>query len=221
MELLKSAALFAKGILKRFYYWVPPIFLDPFDLYEHYIQHWLPAGAPERLAIPTWVGLLAFALLFGWAALRTFHELRLKVAYDTGNSASQPSKTSPVAVSPLKFAIKVESIIQRSATFLDEGARNYKTPPCLVLRISFKTNQAIQIASLHLEIDSTDPRDIIEPSPHLTQGFQLPHTLLKPETHEFQFEILPHKAKGKRKMLLKVLAGGDWYTDGPYSISFS
>jgi len=126
--------------------------------------------------------------------------------------------TQTIQEPQLEFRVKVEEISVRQSRFLGENVWQ-ETPQCLVMKISFRTNQVIQIASLHLEINSVDPRDIIEPGPHLAQGFKLPHILNRPETHEFQFEVLPAKKHGDYKMILKVLAGGDWYSDGPHSIS--
>ncbi len=220
MELTKSILLFGVGILKRFYYWVPALLLDPFDLYERYIYNWLPSDAPERIIIPVWASLLALILLVGWAALRTFHELRLKIIREVSTPTLAKPTTQTIQRQRLEFRVKVEEVsVQQSSYYLPCQSSNLqKTPQCLVIKISFKTNQIIQIASLHLEINSIDPRDIYEPSPHLAQGFQLPHILNQSETHEFQFEVIPAKKPGDYKVILKVLAGGDWYSDGPFSI---
>ena len=219
MDLAKSILLFGTGILRRFYYWVPALLLDPFDLYERYVRNWLPSGAPDRIVIPMWAGLLVLILLIGWAALMTFHELRLKFIREIRNTNIASPITPPTQDKPLEFMIKVETLsIQQRDYFLDESAL-HQGPQCLVMNISFKTKRVIQIASMHLEINSIDPRDIYEPSPHLAQGFQLPHTLNQSETHEFQFEVSPAKKRGDYKMILRVLAGGNWYSDGPYSIS--
>jgi len=122
--------------------------------------------------------------------------------------------------SPLDFSVRIESIEYRyESIFLDHGLDTQKRPPRLVAEISFRTKRAIQIASLHLEIDPIDPRDIIEPDSSLAQGFPLPHILRRAETHQFQFQLLPENVEGEHKLHLKVLAGGRWYTDGPYTLN--
>ena len=122
---------------------------------------------------------------------------------------------------PLEFRVKVEELsIQQSSYLLDKNHfQIQESPKCIIAKISFKTNQVIQIASLHLEINSIDPRDIIEPDPRLAQGFHFPYTLNQSETYKFQFEVIPAKKPGDYKTTLRVLAGGDWYSDGPYSIN--
>jgi len=131
---------------------------------------------------------------------------------------SAPEKTDADG-SPLDFSVRIESIEYKYEGFpLGRGLDTLKHPPRLVAEISFRTNQTIQIASLHLEIDPIDPRDIIEPDSDLAQGFPLPHILHRAETHRFQFQLLPKNVEGKHKLYLKVLAGGKWYTDGPLTL---
>jgi|SRR3972149_11281640 len=71
----ESTKLFLGGILKRFYYWIPPIFLDLFDLYNRYIKKLLPANYQQDINMPYSLGLLIFILMILWAGLMTFHEL--------------------------------------------------------------------------------------------------------------------------------------------------
>jgi hypothetical protein len=118
------------------------------------------------------------------------------------------------------FSIKIETITIRSTMIpLNRRVNTKSYPQYLVMKISFRTNQVIQVASLHVEIDPRDPRDIISPDITLAQGFKLPYLLSKGESHEFQFLLPPDRAKGQHNLLLKVLAGGYWYTDGPYKFN--
>ena len=125
--------------------------------------------------------------------------------------------TQAIQEPQLEFGVRVEEVSVRQSRFLGESTW-HETPKCLVMKISFRTNQVIQIAYLHLEINSVDHREIIEPNTRLAQGFHLPYILNQSETHEFQFEVIPVKKPGIYKMTLSVLAGGDWYSDGPYDI---
>ncbi len=142
---------------------------------------------------------------------------RLSALIDNQDSASEGTAADG---SPLDFSVEMESITQRSGpVFFGRDLDTQNPLSWLMVDISFRTNQVIQIASLHLEIDPIDPRDIIEPDSDLAQGFSLPHILHRAETHRFQFQLLPENAEGKHKLLLKVLAGGRWYTDGPYTLN--
>ena len=77
----ESIHLFLVGLLKRAYYWVPPIFLDPFDVYNRYLKHVFHTGDIE---MPSKWGLIAFVIMIFWAAIMTYHELRktTKSTYD-------------------------------------------------------------------------------------------------------------------------------------------
>lgn len=77
MFIFESVRFFSWGVLKRFYLWMPPLLLDPFELYEEFVAPHAPDWAPERIAVAdewTWIpmGLLVF-----WAAAMTYHELRV------------------------------------------------------------------------------------------------------------------------------------------------
>jgi len=163
-----------------------------------------------------WLG--AGLLLFFVAVLIIVYQSQKQtVAREVGTSNLANQIMPPTHDKPLEFMIKAEEISIRRGSYLLNG-HFQEEPQYLVMNISFKTSRVIQIASIHLEINSIDPRDIYKPSPHLVQGFQLPHILNQSETREFQFEILPAKKRGDYKVILKVLAGGDWYSDGPHSI---
>ena len=119
----------------------------------------------------------------------------------------------------LEFSVKLESLSTRSSgIWFDRPLETQEPIRWLVAKVSFRTNQVVQIASIHLEIDPVDPRDIVEPDLDLVQGFSLPHILYRSETHQFQFRLSPGQAENEHNLLLKVLAGGNWYTDGPYEI---
>ena len=76
MELWRSLYLFFWGIFKRFYYWIPALLLDPFDIYEPYIKSALPGKWQIDIVIPNPWAISAFLVLFLWAAILTYHELR-------------------------------------------------------------------------------------------------------------------------------------------------
>lgn len=75
MELWRSLYLFFWGILKRSYYWIPALLLDPFDIYERY-KSALPSEWQINIAVPNPWAISAFLVLFLWAAILTYHELR-------------------------------------------------------------------------------------------------------------------------------------------------
>lgn len=117
------------------------------------------------------------------------------------------------------FSIKVESITTRSMHAINKGVDTKYFLQYLTLKISFRTTKAIQIASLRIGIDSTDPNDTIEPDISLVQGFKVPYILPRGESHEFQF-LLPFRPTNKdHNLVLEVLAGGHWYADGPYKVN--
>src|SRR5208283_4419986 len=72
----ESTKLFFKGLLKRAYFWIPPIFLDPFDLYRVYIRPLLPREYQRDIIIPSEWALIAFMLMILFASIMTYHELR-------------------------------------------------------------------------------------------------------------------------------------------------
>ena len=168
---------------------------------EWAIVLWAVSGVLILLA--TVVGFKSYC----WPFLKSIRIVRNKVEETAADG------------SPLDFSVKIESITYKSSIYLDLDLDTQKPPPRLVAEISFRTNKAIQIASLHLEIDPRDPRDIIEPDSDLAQGFLLPHILHRAETHQFQFQLLPEHVNAEHKLHLKVLAGGRWYTDGPYTLN--
>ncbi|MBA7623980.1 hypothetical protein ES703_31384 [subsurface metagenome] len=173
-----------------------------------------------------WLILVAFGVVFAVRLLlapywiykdRVTEVNRLSALVDNQGSALEGTATDS---SPLDFSVKLETIEYRSGTmFANFDSHTQKRPPWLVAGISFRTNQVIQIATLHLEIGPTDPRDIIEPDPDAAQGFSLPHILHRAETHRFQFQLSPKDTEGEHELHLRVLAGGRWYTDGPYILN--
>lgn len=187
-----------------------------------FIPNWKPVMSELLWQIPLGVFggivLIRLSLAPYWIYKEKVAEVnRLSALIDNQGSALEGTATDS---SPLDFSVKLETIEYRSGTmFANLDSHTQKRPPWLVAGISFRTNQVIQIATLHLEIDPTDPRDIIEPDPDAAQGFSLPHILHRAETHRFQFQLSPENAEGEHELHLKVLAGGRWYTDGPYILN--
>ena len=72
MAVLKSSWLLLSGIIKRFYWYVLPLFLDPFDFAERYF-------GVEDYVIPQWLAWSLFGLGLAVAATLTYHELRTQV----------------------------------------------------------------------------------------------------------------------------------------------
>ena len=70
MELVKSILAFSGGTLKRVWWYLPPLLLDPFDIAERLFG--------RSYLVPQWIAWLLFGL--GWAAaiIATYHELRMK-----------------------------------------------------------------------------------------------------------------------------------------------
>ncbi len=77
--LLASVGLFLWGVLRRFFLWLPPLVLDRADALGVYAQY------RSRLPLPVvgtvdWVighALIGFGMLLAWAAVLTYHELRI------------------------------------------------------------------------------------------------------------------------------------------------
>ena len=82
VALLRSIVLFLWGVLKRFYFWLPAILLDPFDLYNKYIKLRLPPEWQGDIEMPSeaFPYVLAGGLI--WASVMTYHELRTSVGRD-------------------------------------------------------------------------------------------------------------------------------------------
>jgi len=68
MELLKSVSLFFLGILKRIYWLLPTIFLDPIDVVRRLFG--------VNLNLPQWLNWILFILCWFIAIILTYHELR-------------------------------------------------------------------------------------------------------------------------------------------------
>jgi len=68
MELLRSVGLFFLGILKRIYWLLPIIFLDPIDVVR---RLW-----GVNLNLPQWLNWVLFILCWFVAIILTYHELR-------------------------------------------------------------------------------------------------------------------------------------------------
>lgn len=77
MELWKSVLSLVLGVLRRFWYWVPPLLLDPFEVYNKFIQPNAPnAWGWMKVDLPSGWALFALVVLIFWAAILTHHETR-------------------------------------------------------------------------------------------------------------------------------------------------
>jgi hypothetical protein len=75
MELLKSIRLFLWGIIKRIYWILPTLILDPFDLAKRIFN--------INYNMPQWSVWTLFVLGCLIACILTYHELRLKTVAST------------------------------------------------------------------------------------------------------------------------------------------
>jgi hypothetical protein len=80
-ELAKSVRLFAGGIIRRLWSLIPGVLLGLIGIYDALIKPFLP---PEWQRVSLAVPLPFVAVLLGlglvWAAVLTFHELRMQAA---------------------------------------------------------------------------------------------------------------------------------------------
>jgi hypothetical protein len=79
VELVASALTFIWGVLRRFYWWAPAIFLDPFDFYERYLRPRLD----QDIDMPSEWFPVALGCGIAWAAVLTYHDLRSKAGRST------------------------------------------------------------------------------------------------------------------------------------------
>ena len=78
MQLYESAGTFLLGVIKRFYYWLPSVLLDPFDLYNKYFKTMLGLQRDIDMPSEAFPYVLAGGLL--WAAVVTYHDLNKSTA---------------------------------------------------------------------------------------------------------------------------------------------
>jgi hypothetical protein len=71
-----SGRHFLLGILKRFYFWLPSILLDPLDYYERYIGPRLPEQYRGGVTVLSDYFFPVLGITVLWAGFRTYHELR-------------------------------------------------------------------------------------------------------------------------------------------------
>ena len=77
MQICRSLGLFASGILRQFWVWAPAFLLDPYDLWNRLVKPIIPQDQQFDLPwSPDWAPYVLVALI-GWAALLTYHELRV------------------------------------------------------------------------------------------------------------------------------------------------
>ena len=80
MSLWESARDFVAGIIKRFYFWLPAVLLDPFDVYDRYLKPSVPNAYRFDFSPPVAVFLGALVGLLGLAAIFTYHDLNSRYA---------------------------------------------------------------------------------------------------------------------------------------------
>ncbi len=97
MPILVSAREFAGGVLRRFYFWLPAVFLDPFDLYDRFKSS-LPERLQVEISFPSKWGLIALVVLLAWAAVLTFHKVRIERDAFAQNRSPQPDMPLSQAV---------------------------------------------------------------------------------------------------------------------------
>ena len=134
VPLVISVGLFISGIFRRVLYWLPPLLLDSEDaarVYAKYIRPYLPAPAAGLVDWLMGHALIAFGLLLAWAAVLTYHELRMTSA---GRIASlerkltlgvelpdalqmfRPSAAEPIEAQGWMLYLQAARITNRSAT---------------------------------------------------------------------------------------------------------
>jgi hypothetical protein len=74
-----SARLFGAGIVRRLWSLIPGLLLGVAGVYDALVRPYLPADWQKvSLAVPLSLIVALLALGLGWAALLTFHELRIQ-----------------------------------------------------------------------------------------------------------------------------------------------
>lgn len=105
MEIFRSAALFFLGVLRRFYIWLPPVLLDPFDVNKKVVQPMLPDNLRFELPwSPDWAPFVLFGLLI-WAAVLTYHEVREKHLVSSSKPDMPAKKAYRYLVMDSKWAL--------------------------------------------------------------------------------------------------------------------
>ena len=95
---LESIRVFLWGIIKRVWILIPAFLLDPFDVYNRYINPNLPEQwrSGNAVDMPSeWFPFVLFSLLM-YAALLTYHELRKDHQTLTEQVTRQPNKQAAV-----------------------------------------------------------------------------------------------------------------------------
>ena len=78
MEVGRSAIIFLTGVVRRAYYLLPAFLVDPFNFYENIVKSSLPTEYQFELSLPS--HLFPYLLIVGvlWAAVLTYHDLRMR-----------------------------------------------------------------------------------------------------------------------------------------------
>lgn len=76
MNLLKSAVKFLHGMLKRFYFLLPAVLLDPWDLYNQYLRVYFSGRDAPEIKLPDEAFPYVLAVGLFVAAILTYHGLR-------------------------------------------------------------------------------------------------------------------------------------------------
>lgn len=136
-----SFKLFLIGFIKRFYFWIPTIFLEPIDLYNQYIKQLLPNGYQYDIKIPAKLGLILFILMIVGAVTSTYHELRTTRLNDF-------YKFSPEATKDKIFRIFYE--LYKEGTFLRDANTERRQKWDEIVLLKMKDHCKIEFKNLYL-----------------------------------------------------------------------
>jgi hypothetical protein len=122
MGILASTGLFTWGILKKWYFWIVPLLLDPFELYNNHIRFWMPRDRQGEVALPTEWSLPLFCVMLVIAAIATYHELRKSIPQKPSIKVSARSElqSDNTVQAGTNFELDVENITGPIAEFFGE-----------------------------------------------------------------------------------------------------
>jgi hypothetical protein len=93
MELLKSIRLFFWGVIKKLYWLLPTVILDPFDLAKRLFN--------VNYNVPQWSIWALFVIGWLFAMVLTYHELRMKFILNQKNNWIEKHKSEHHKLPPI------------------------------------------------------------------------------------------------------------------------